>query len=365
VIRRPRTLRSQLTLLYTGPFFLSGAVLLTVPMLGVRQTSPAGTGTAPGPPQVVQFPFVTWSVSMAVLLVVSLVLGWLVAGRFLRPLRTIIATARETSASNLHRRLGPTGSTDEFAELATTLDGVFARLEASFASQRHFVANASHELRTPLTAERALLQVALADPDATADSLRAACREVLVLGEGQERLIDALLTLASSEQGVERREPFDLAEITRAVLASRDGAEVSVETALETAPAAGDPRLVESLVANLIDNAIRHNLPADGRVEVATAPVPGGARIVVRNSGPVVPPAEINRLFEPFQQLRPPRIHRGDGHGLGLAIVRAVAGAHGAALVARARAAGGLDVEVTFPEDRQDPAQDDWAARLP
>jgi signal transduction histidine kinase len=296
----------------------------------------------------VQFPFVTWSVSLAALVLVSIWLGWLVAGRFLRPLRTITATARDISASNLHRRLGPAGRTDEFAELAVTLDDLFERLEAAFASQRHFVANASHELRTPLTAERTLLQVALADPDATIESLRAACQEVLVLGAAQERLIEALLTLASGEQGVERREPFDLADVARGILRSRQCAGVTVDTALEATPASGDPRLVESLVANLVDNALRYNVPG-GRVEVTTATVEGRARIVVRNSGPVVSPEEVDRLFEPFQQLHGRRIRHGGGHGLGLAIVRAIATAHGAALAARARPAGGLDIAVTFP----------------
>lgn len=210
------------------------------------------------------------------------------------------------------------------------------------------MANASRELRTPLTAERTLLQVALADPDTTVESLLAACREVLALGAGQERLIEALLTLASGEQGVERREPLDLADLARRVLLSRRTAGVTVETALEAVPASGDPRLVESFVANLVDNALRHNV-SGGRVEVTTTAVEGGARILVRNSGPVVPPEEVDRLFEPFQQLHGRPIRYGEGHGLGLAIVRAIVTAHGAALVAEARPAGGLDVEVTFP----------------
>ena len=346
-MRVRRTLRTQLMLLYAGPFFVAGAALLTVPLLGVKESAPAGSGSAPEPATVARFPLVTWSVSLAVLVLVSIVLGWLVAGRFLRPLRTITATARDISARNLNRRLGPTGRTDEFAELAATLDGLFERLEVAFAAQRHFVANASHELRTPLTAERTLLQVALADPDATLESLRAACREVLELGAAQERLIDALLTLASGEQGVDRREPFDLADVTRRALLTRRPGGVTVEAALDAAPASGDPRLVESLVANLIDNALRYNVPG-GRVEVATGAGEDGARIVVRNSGPVVPPAEVDRLFEPFQQLGGRRIRHGEGHGLGLAIVRAIAGAHGAALVARAGPAGGLDITVTF-----------------
>jgi CheY-like chemotaxis protein len=183
-------------------------------------------------------------------------------------LRTITATARDISASNLHRRLGLSGRDDEFKELAETLDDLFERLQTSFESQRHFVANASHELRTPLTAERTLLQVALADPDATAETLRSTCRDVLALGEQQERLIEALLTLASGEQGIEQREPFDLAEIAgNVVLARHQEArrrDIRVDTALATAPAAGDPNLVESLVANLVDNALRQTRPEAG-----------------------------------------------------------------------------------------------------
>jgi signal transduction histidine kinase len=347
-----RTLRTQLTLLYAGPFFVSGVLLLSVPILQTRESVPAGTQSGPGPgmqPGTDMSRILAISTfALAAMVLVSIVLGWLVAGRFLRPLRTITATARDISATNLHRRLGLTGRTDEFAELASTLDDLFGRLEAAFASQRHFVANASHELRTPLTAERTLLQVALADPDATVDSLRAACRDVLTLGEGQERLIEALLTLAGGEQGVEQREPFDLAVVARGVLLTRQTEGIEVDSALGAAPAAGDPRLVESLVANLVDNALRHNVPG-GRVEIATATVEGGARITVGNTGPVVPPDEVERLFEPFQQLGGERIRHTAGHGLGLAIVQAIAGAHGAALTARSRPEGGLDIEVTFP----------------
>ena len=275
-----RTLRTQLTLLYAGPFFVSGVLLLSVPVLQTRESVPAGPQSGPGPgmpPGRDMSPMLTISaVALAAMVLVSIVLGWLVAGRFLRPLRTITATARDISATNLHRRLGQTGRTDDFAELASTLDDLFERLEAAFESQRHFVANASHELRTPLTAERTLLQVALADPDATIDSLRAACQDVLALGEAQERLIEALLTLAGGEQGVEQREPFDLAVVARGVLLTRQTEGIEVDSALGAAPTAGDPRLVESLVANLVDNALRHNTPG-GRVEIATATVEGGA----------------------------------------------------------------------------------------
>jgi signal transduction histidine kinase len=199
---------------------------------------------------------------------------------------------------------------------------------------------------------RTLLQVALADPEATVQTLRSACGEVLALGEQQERLIEALLTLASSERGIEQREPFDLAEIAEKVLlvrreeAARRG--IRVDAALSAAPAAGDPSLAESLVANLVDNALRHNLPG-GQVEISTTTVTGRASILVRNTGSVIRPDEVARLFRPFQQLGQQRVRHAGGHGLGLAIVHAIASAHGAALTASARPEGGLDIEVSFP----------------
>jgi signal transduction histidine kinase len=335
-------LRLQLTLLYAVPFFLSAALLLTIPLLGTRVTQPVGS-TGP-PPVTVHQAFAGQAFGFVAAAVFALSLGWLISGRFLRPLRTITATARDISASNLNRRLGLRGH-NEFAELGATLDELFARLEWSFKSQQHFVANASHELRTPLTAQRALLQVALrgGDPEA----LRSACDEVLALGESQERLIAALLTLSTSERGVERREPFDLAEITRTVLASRPPCDLRVEAALTPAPASGDPQQVEILVANLVDNAIRHNTPG-GHVEIATGRTGDTSRISVRNTGPVVPVADLSRLFEPFQQSGTQRV--GDGHGLGLAIVRAIARAHGAELTSIARPEGGLDMHVRFAD---------------
>ena len=252
----------------------------------------------------------------------------------------------------MHRRLSLSGRDDEFKELGETLNDLFGRLDASFESQRHFVANASHELRTSLTAERTLLQVALADPDATAETLRSTCQEVLALGYQQERLIEALLTLATGERGIEQREPFDLAEIAEKVLlVRRQDAEqrgIHVDATLTAAPAAGDQSLAESLVANLVDNALRHNV-AGGRAEISTTTTTGRATISVSNTGTVIPPDEVGRLFQPFQQLGTERIRHAGGHGLGLAIVHAIASAHRATVTARARADGGLDVDVIFP----------------
>jgi signal transduction histidine kinase len=298
-------------------------------------------------------------VALAVVIgVLAVAGGWLLAGRVLRPLRAINSSAREISASNLHQRLALGGAHDEFTELGATLDDLFGRLEASFDAQRRFVANASHELRTPLAAGRTLLQVALADPGADPDTLRSACQEALDLGEQQERLIDGLLTLATSERGIEHWQRLDLGELAGKVVtdrqpeAARRG--IRITTDLQAAPAAGDPSLAESLIANLVDNALRYNQPVSGTqhgaIEIGTASPDGRATLRVSNTGRQIPAGEVDGLFQPFQRLGADRTDHTGGHGLGLAIVRAIAAAHRATLAATARAGGGLDIEVSFPE---------------
>ncbi len=291
-------------------------------------------------------------IALAIMAVAAIGLGWLVAGRVLHPLRTITAAVREISASNLHARLALAGPDDELKELGETFDGLLGRLEAAFEAQRRFVANASHELRTPLARQRTLVEVALGDPEATLDSMRASYARVLAAAEQQERLIEALLTLARSERGLERREPVDLAAVTDEVLLTRrlemERRGLHVEVALDHAPTAGDHRLVERLVANLVDNAVGHNVAA-GRVTISTGTTAGQAILSVANSGPVIPPAAVDRLFQPFQRLGAERTGRQDGLGLGLSIVQAIAAAHGATLSAQARPDGGLAVEVRFP----------------
>ena len=356
LLRLRPTLRAQLTLLYAGLLAVLGGALI-FGLVPLRGTASVGIGPDAAAQAAAQNAHIREVEIIGVLALGTLVLlalagGWLIAGRLLRPLRTITATAKDISASHLNRRLGLGGREDEFAELGETLDDLFGRLEASFESQRHFVANASHELRTPLTAERTLLQVALADPDATVQDLRSACEQVLALGDQQERLIEALLTLATGEGGIEQWEPFDLAAVAWHVATIRREEAlhrgVHLETRLAEAPTAGDPRLAESLVANLVDNAIRHN-SGDGRAEVSTAAAGGQATIRVRNTGPVIPPEQLGRLFQPFGRADGERIRHTGGHGLGLAIVQAIARAHGATLTPRAQPEGGLDVEVTFP----------------
>jgi signal transduction histidine kinase len=225
-LRRP-PLRVQLTVLYAGLFVALVSAVLGVSGLLIRhgsfgvapgsQQPSVGTGNVSGSRSFEVWPAIVGLVGV----LVAVWLAWWIAGRFLRPLQAINTAAKEISATNLHRRLAMDGPNDELTELGRTLDDLFGRLEASFESQRHFVANASHELRTPLAGQRTLLQVALADPDATSQDLRTACGEALELGAQQERLIDALLTLATSERGVEQWEPFDLGEVTRSVLAGR------------------------------------------------------------------------------------------------------------------------------------------------
>jgi signal transduction histidine kinase len=297
-----------------------------------------------------------WSlVALAIMVVASMALGWLLAGRVLRPLQVITTAARELSASNLHERLALDGPNDELRELGDTFDELLARLESSFEAQRQFVANASHELRTPLTLERAILEVTLADPAANVASLRAACERVLAIGEQQERTIDALLALARGERGPQRREPLALDAIARHLLSERR-AEVErrglrLETELQHAPAVGDARLIERLVANLLDNAIQHNT-ADGWLKLTTALAGAETVLTVANSGPVIAADEVERLLRPFHRLGAERVSHGDGHGLGLSIVAAIVTAHGARLSVVPQPEGGLRVEVRFGQTR-------------
>ena len=354
-----RSLQARLALSYAAGIFGTGIVVLavvTLPLVGIQSTGPAhssvphpvtGTGVGIGPHQLL----VGSAIAVAVLIPVALAAGWLVAGRFLRPLRAITATAMAISAGSLHQRLDLGAPVDELTELGSIVDDLFARLEASFQAQRHFVANASHELRTPLAGLRTLLEVTLADPQADADALRAACREALALGGYQERLVQALLALATSERGVTRCDTIDFAQVATGVLASRRGqaTESGIDLVEHLAPAvtAGDPKLIESLIANLIDNAIQHNHPA-GQVELGTQTSGGQPTFTISNSGPVIPGDQLERLFQPFQRLRPDRHSRHEGYGLGLAIVNAVAQAHHATLTTSARPEGGLAITVSF-----------------
>jgi signal transduction histidine kinase len=294
-----------------------------------------------------------WSAAaLAIMALASIGLGWYVAGRVLRPVRTVTRTARAISVRNLGERLALDGPDDEFKELGDTLDELFARLQAAFESQRQFVANASHELRTPLTVERSLLQVALADPNPTIESLLTTCRNALSASEQQRHLIEGLLTLASSEGGLDHQEPVDLADLAAEALLTPlsdiDRLHLEIKTTLQPAPTDGDPRLLERLVRNLIENAVHHNTPR-GHVEITSGTHDQHAYLTVRNSGPEIPADEVPRLLQPFQRLNGTRTRHMNGHGLGLSIVQAIATVHGATLTAHSRPEGGLAVRVTFP----------------
>jgi signal transduction histidine kinase len=361
--RQRPVLRVQLGLLYSGVFvalvvllFLASSVLFGTANVFFGhsqmayhpgQAAAAATRQSSAGPQFAPWPFLIALAAIAV----ALLAAWWLAGRFLRPLRAMTTTAQEISASDLGRRLSLEGPDDELTELGRTLDNLFGRLQTSFESQRQFIANASHELRTPLAGQRTLLQVALADPDADAQALRSTCEEALQLSGQQERLIDALLTLATSERGVESWAPFDLAQLTENIVYSRrpdaERRGIQIDASFDKAQAVGDASLVESMVANLLDNAIRHNI-ANGAVEISTTATADGAHLSVSNTGADVPFTDVERLLQPFQRLGDQRVGPPDGHGLGLAIVKAIATAHGANLTARPGPQGGLNIQVTF-----------------
>ena len=287
-------------------------------------------------------------IALAIMGLLAAVLGWVIAGRALRPLRAITAAARDISASNLHRRLALTGPDDELRQLGMTFDALLERLETAFSAQRQFAANVSHELRTPLTYERALVEVALADPSATNERLRTVLDQVHASGAHQERLIEALLVLSRSQRGLDQHEPVDLAAVAAAALDALDAGGLAIELALEPAVANGDPRLIERLAANLLNNGVQHNKPG-GHIDVTTLTVEGHAILRVANSGAAIPADDLDRLFEPFQRIDGARTSTGDGLGLGLSIVQAIADAHGATIETTLPDNGGLSIEIAFP----------------
>ena len=278
----------------------------------------------------------------------SVAAGWLLAGRALRPLREITATARRVSGENLGERIALQGPADELKELADTFDGMLARLDAAFASQRHFVANASHELRTPLAIIRTEVDVTLADPDASVSDLRAMGEAVRETVDRCERLIGGLLMLARSEAAAGHGEPVDVAALAGDCItdlrARAHEARVEVRDDLAPAWTVGEPALIERLVANLLDNGIHHNEPG-GFLDVTTRVDDGRVVLHVVNGGHRIDPAEAERLTQPFRRLDR-SVH---GFGLGLSIVRSVAEAHGGTATITARPEGGLDVLVDLP----------------
>ncbi len=300
--------------------------------------------------------------ALAVLGALGVGLSYFLAGRVLQPLQDITAAAQRLSAERLDARIDLGGPQDELKQLADTFDAMLGRLQASFEAQRRFVADASHELRTPLAVMRTEVDVALADPDATTDDLRAAAAVVRDATMRADRLVGSLLLLARSDRlavdGLPLRELVELPDVAAQALAAVTG-EVQarglhVATSYAPAGVLGDAGLLERLAGNLVENAVRHNVDG-GWLRVDTGTLEGRARLEVSSSGPVVPSEQVAGLFEPFRRHGTARTSR-KGAGLGLAIVRAVAQAHGGTAVASARPDGGLIVTVDLPQDLTTPA---------
>ncbi|MEU7827229.1 HAMP domain-containing sensor histidine kinase [Catellatospora sp. NPDC049133] len=298
-------------------------------------------------------------IALVVMGLVSLLLGRLISGRVLRPLRTVTAATRRISAENLHERLAVAGPEDEVKDLADTIDGLLARLEASFAAQRRFVANASHELRTPLATMRAALDVAEAKPEPLPAQTTALARRVRTELDRVDRLLDGLLVLARAQHGaLGDQAPVALGDLADGALTARAAdirAAGLTADAADVAPQAwteGNATLLARMAQNLVDNAVLHNEDG-GRLRVAVTAADGTVALVVESGGPVLEQAQVDRLATPFQRLGADRVGSDDGSGLGLSIVAAVAEAHGGRLELRARPAGGLRATVTLPRARQ------------
>lgn len=393
-IRRlwPRRVRTRLAVLYAGLFLLAGSGLLglTYALLASRLPQPARAtkqrvnaqllalckeGGKTAPPKVVAKcgrVFVAGAragsesqrdrtlttlldvslIGLGVATLVSAGLGWLVSGRVLKPVRAITQSARRASELELGERLALEGPDDELKELANAFDLMLERLETAFASQERFVANAAHELRTPLTAMRTAIEVTLSRPTRTPAQLEAMAIRIKRSIERSQATIDALLTMAASETRPRLTRAIDLATAAEDALdmaeAAIDQRRLTVDASLEPAPAHGDPVLLERLIANLVDNAVRHN-KSGGWIGVRTSQHGAGAAFEIANTGPYVSEEQVPILFEPFT--RTDQRLSGDGAGLGLSIAQAIAQAHQAAITARGRPEGGLNVCVVIPRN--------------
>ena len=283
---------------------------------------------------------------MAAMAVLSGGLGWLVAGRVLRPVSEITATARRVSQESLHERIALEGPDDELKQLADTFDSMLGRLEAGFERQAAFVSNASHELRTPLSVIRTEAYVTLADEADDPEALRSSLAAVREAGERSERLIDALLTLARADRDDHPRSEVDLSELVRQLTDETDLHDLRVDLTLRPARVLGDPELFRTMAANLIDNAVRHNT-ANGWIKIDTESASGEARLEISNSGAVITPEAAASLTEPFRRRGTART--GDGLGLGLSIAASVAQAHGGQLAIIPLERGGLRVSIALP----------------
>jgi signal transduction histidine kinase len=283
---------------------------------------------------------------LAAMVLLSAVLGWIVAGRVLRPMSEITATARRVSKERLHERIALEGPDDELKQLADTFDSMLGRLEAGFERERAFVRNASHELRTPLSVIQTEADVTLADEPDDPEALRRAVTVMREAGQRSERLIDALLTLARAERDDHLKTDVDLGELVRQLLDDTELDGLRLELDLRRAPVIGDRELLRTMAANLVDNAIRHN-SAGGWIEIRTESTGDEARLVMSNSGAVISSDDAASLTEPFRRLGNART--GNGLGLGLSIAASVAQAHAGRVEIDPLKQGGLRVSVSLP----------------
>lgn len=349
--------RSRLALLYTALVLVAGVVLIALTYLLISRDRPkmlVSTGPLPDPAQAATFlddlhtqtlaEFVTQStIALTVVAMLAAGLGWLVAGRILRPIRAVSAIAQRLSAENLSDRVPVPAPPDELAALANTINSMLDRIQSGVAdrdrlldSQRMFVANAAHELRTPLTTMRTAVDVTL-DGEPTVEELLVMAADVSTAIEHSQRTLDGLLVLARSQTGLVKQRAVDLAEVVAE--AAESVRDVEVRTDLQPAPISGEPVLLGRMVGNLIDNAVRYNHDG-GHIDVTT----GESYLRIVNTGQHVEPGQVNGLFEPFV-----RGGHGRGAGLGLSIVRAVVTAHQGSLACAARPEGGLDITIRFP----------------
>jgi hypothetical protein len=365
--------RWRLTLLYSGLFLICGAALLAITYLlfasfvfhprlpGVARP---GQVVVPKRPNAVALAlssqrsadlhrlFVESGVALAVMALVSGVLGWVVAGRVLAPLRTITQAAERISDTNLHERLALPGPRDELRLLADTIDRLLKRLEAAFDAQRRFVANASHELRTPLAMMRTTLDVALTAPEGVAPQLRTLDADLREDLDHADRLLESFLVLARAQHG-ELGEQHQVAvdQLVETALAARAQElatkHLDLHTRLNPVRAAGSETLLTRMIENVIENAVRHT-PANGVIGIVLELDRDQARLIVETDGALLDQHRVAELAQPFRRLGQERTYSQTGHGLGLSIVAAVAAAHGGTLLLGARPQGGLRVEITL-----------------
>ncbi|HEV2779138.1 MAG TPA: HAMP domain-containing sensor histidine kinase [Actinophytocola sp.] len=369
-VRRGPGLRGRITLLATGLVALASALLLWLGWLLAGEVAASVPSLPPGttivvdgvPVEVADLSsalrddardrvLVAGSIAFVCVVLATALLAWTVTGRVVQPLRDVTATARRLSVESLGERIGHRGPRDEVAELADTFDAMLDRLQAAFSSQRHFVANASHELRTPLSVIRTELDVTLADPNADAAELRRMAEVVRAATLRAGQLVDALLLLARTDGlGIGVAEPVDLADVVAAawhpIRADAERRRISASFLGESAPAVGDPALLERVAGNLLENAVRHNVDG-GWIEVRLDRAPDNSVLRVHSSGAPVDPDHVAELFEPFR--RGVERTAQSGTGLGLSIVKAVVLAHRGEVTAEAVPGGGLTVTVRLP----------------